>query len=151
MFDSEDDAKEGLLSGRISPGDIVVIRYEGPKGGPGMREMYTFQTIVCGMGLDNSVALVTDGRFSGWNRGPAIGHVSPEAADGGALAAVKDGDAIFYDIPNRILEVELSETEIKERLEITNPPEPKIRGGFLGEIYVKLVGSVDKGAILRVT
>jgi len=150
VFDSEDDAKEGLLSGRISPGDIVVIRYEGPKGGPGMREMYTIQTIVCGMGLDNSVALVTDGRFSGWNRGPAIGHVSPEAADGGALAAVKDGDAIFYDIPNRILEVELSETEIKERLEITNPPEPKIRGGFLGEIYVKLVGSVDKGAILRV-
>lgn len=115
-----------------------------------MREMYTFQTIICGMGLDDSVALVTDGRFSGWNRGPAIGHVSPEAADGGPLAAIKDGDIISYNISNRTLEVELSEEEIQERLKDYKAPEIKIRGGFLGDIYVNLVSSVDKGAVLKV-
>jgi len=151
VFDDEEKAKEALLARRIRPGDVVVIRYEGPRGGPGMREMYTFQTILCGMKLDDSVALVTDGRFSGWNRGPAIGHVSPEAATGGPLATVKDGDMILYDIPKRVLAVELSEAEIRERHKTIKPPEPRIRGGFLGEIYSKLVTSVDKGAILRVS
>ena len=112
--------------------------------------MYTFQTIICGMGLDDSVALVTDGRFSGWNRGPAIGHVSPEAADKGPLAAVRDGDIISYNIAKRTLEVELSETEIEKRLKAIPPFEPKIRNGFLGKIYTSLVDSVDRGAVLRV-
>jgi dihydroxy-acid dehydratase len=150
VFNSEDEAKEALLAHKIVPGDVVVIRYEGPKGGPGMREMYTFQTILCGLGLDDSVALVTDGRFSGWNRGPAIGHVSPEAADGAPLAAIKDGDIISYDISKRTLGVELSEEEIQERLKDYKAPEIKIRGGFLGDIYVNLVSSVDKGAVLKV-
>jgi dihydroxy-acid dehydratase len=151
VFDSEDDAKEALLGSRIVPGDVVVIRYEGPKGGPGMREMYTFQTILCGMGLDASVALVTDGRFSGWNRGPAIGHVSPEAADGGAIAAVKDGDMVSYDIPKRAIRLEVSEKEIRKRLKQRTVPEPKVtKRGFLTDVYVKLVDSVDKGARLKV-
>jgi dihydroxy-acid dehydratase len=114
-----------------------------------MREMYTFQTILCGMGLDSSVALVTDGRFSGWNRGPAIGHVSPEAADGGPLAAVKDGDSIYYDLPQRLLGIELSESELRARLDEAEAPKPRICGGFLGELYPKLVDSVDRGAVLR--
>jgi dihydroxy-acid dehydratase len=149
VFDSEDAAKDALLAHKITPGDVVVIRYEGPKGGPGMREMYTFQTILCGMGLDRSVALVTDGRFSGWNRGPAIGHVSPEAADGGPLGVLQDGDIISYDIPNRSLVVELSEAEIKERAKYQSAPPPKIHGGFLGDLYTELVDSVDRGAVLR--
>jgi len=151
VFDSEDDAKEALLQHVIVPGDVVVIRYEGPKGGPGMREMYTFQTILCGMGLDDSVALVTDGRFSGWNRGPAIGHVSPEAADGGPLGIVRDGDIVFYSIPEHTLEVLLSEEEIHERLNQQIIPEPKVKKrGFLTDVYAKLVDSVDKGATLKV-
>ncbi len=149
VFDGEDQAKEALMAHRIESGDVVIIRYEGPKGGPGMREMYTFQSILCGMGLDNSVALITDGRFSGWNRGPAIGHVAPEAADGGALAVLKDGDLIAYDIPKRKLDVELSYSEIQERSANVKPPAPKFKGGFLGEIYTRLVDSVDKGAILK--
>ena len=149
VFESEDEAKEALLAHRIMPGDVVVIRYEGPKGGPGMREMYTFQTILCGMDMDRAVALVTDGRFSGWNRGPAIGHVSPEAADGGPLAALRNGDMISYDIPKRRLSVELSPSEIKKRLKSWRAPLPKVQGGFLGEIYPRIVGPVDKGATLR--
>jgi len=151
VFDSEDEAKDALLARRIEPGNVVVIRYEGPRGGPGMREMYTFQTIICGMELDKSVALVTDGRFSGYTRGPAIGHISPEAADAGPLGAVQDGDIISYDIPNRTLMVELGEEEIQNRLRTRKPPEPKRPGGFLGEIYAKIVESADKGAILRVS
>jgi len=149
VYNGEDEAKDALLAKKIKPGDVVVIRYEGPKGGPGMREMYTFQTIICGMGLDDSVALVTDGRFSGWNRGPAIGHVSPEAVDRGPLAAVRDGDIISYDIPRRILDVELSKGQIQERLKSIEPFEPRIKGGFLGKIYAGLVGSVERGAVLR--
>lgn len=114
-----------------------------------MREMYTFQTILCGMGLDRSVALVTDGRFSGWNRGPAIGHVSPEAADGGPLGVLRGGDIISYDIPNRSLVVELSEAEIKERTKSQRVPPRRIRGGFLGDLYTELVDAVDRGAVLR--
>jgi dihydroxy-acid dehydratase len=106
VFEGEDQAKEALLAGGIRPGEVVVIRFEGPRGGPGMREMYTFQTMLCGLGLDDKVALVTDGRFSGWNRGPAIGHVSPEAAAGGPIALVAEGDVISYDIPGRRLSLE---------------------------------------------
>jgi dihydroxy-acid dehydratase len=149
VYDGEDDAKEALLSGKIQPGDVVVIRYEGPKGGPGMREMYTFQTIICGMGLDDSVALVTDGRFSGWNRGPAIGHISPEAADHGPIAAVRDGDIISYNIPKRTIKLEVSGLEIDERLKVLKPFKPRITGGFLGKVYSVLVDSVDRGAVLK--
>ncbi len=149
VFDSEDEAKEALLRHKIIPGDVVVIRYEGPKGGPGMREMYTFQTILCGMGLDRSVALVTDGRFSGWNRGPAIGHVSPEAAEGGPIAFLKDGDIIHYSIPRKEITVEVSESEMKGRAN-PQPPHRPFRKGFLGKVYPFLVGPVDRGAVLEI-
>jgi dihydroxy-acid dehydratase len=149
VFDSEDGAREALLAHRIMPGDVVIIRYEGPKGGPGMREMYTFQSILCGMGLDDSVALVTDGRFSGWNRGPAIGHVSPEAADGGPIALVRDGDVVRYSIPRKELSIEVPEEEMHNR----GKPEPPCRrplGGFLGNLYPYLVGPVERGAVLEI-
>ncbi len=150
VFDSEDEAKEALLKHKIVPGDIVVIRYEGPKGGPGMREMYTFQTILCGMGLDHSVALVTDGRFSGWNRGPAIGHVSPEAANGGLIALVKDGDMISYNISRKEIAAEITEQEIRRRGKPKPPQRPPLKKGFLGKVYPYLVGPVDRGAVLEV-
>ena len=150
VFDSEDEAKEALLNHKIVPGDVVLIRYEGPKGGPGMREMYTFQTILCGMGLDHSVALVTDGRFSGWNRGPAIGHVSPEAAEGGLIALIKDGDIINYNIPRKELSVELTRKEMKRRGKPKPPHRPPFEKGFLGKVYPYLVGPVDRGAVLEV-
>jgi len=150
VFDGEDAAKAALLDHRIKEGDVVVIRYEGARGGPGMREMYTFQTLLCSMGLDTSVALVTDGRFSGFNRGPAIGHVSPEAADRGPIAAIHDGDMIAYDIPRRKLDIMLSDREIQERLKNWHAPEPKIKTGFLGSIYPYIVESADKGCILRI-
>ncbi len=149
VFNSEDEAKEALWNHRIAPGDVVVIRYEGPKGGPGMREMYTFQTILCGMGLDRSVALVTDGRFSGWNRGPAIGHVSPEAADEGPIAFLQDGDIIHYSIPRKEITVEVSEEEMKTRGKPQPPPRP-FEKGFLGKLYPSLVGPVDRGAVLEI-
>jgi dihydroxy-acid dehydratase len=149
VYEGEDKAKDALLAKEIIPGDVVIIRYEGPKGGPGMREMYTFQTILCGMGLDDSVALVTDGRFSGWNRGPAIGHVSPEAAEGGPIAAIANGDIISYNIPERWIRVELPEDEINKRLKFVPKFESKIKNGFLGKIYTKLVASVDHGAVLK--
>jgi dihydroxy-acid dehydratase len=150
VFDSEDEAKEALLNHKVVQGDIVVIRYEGPKGGPGMREMYTFQTILCGMGLDKSVALITDGRFSGWNRGPAIGHVSPEAADGGLIALVKDGDIVSYNIPRKEIAVEITKEEIKRRGKPKPPHRPLFKKGFLGRVYPFLVGPVDRGAVLEV-
>jgi len=151
VFDSEDEAKDALLAHKIVPGDVVVIRYEGPKGGPGMREMYTFQTILCGMGLDDSVALVTDGRFSGWNRGPAIGHVSPEAAAGGIIAKVNNGDIISYSIPRKEIKLELNDQEISAR-EFPKPPKKEIPAkGFLGKIYPKLVGPVERGAVLEIS
>jgi dihydroxy-acid dehydratase len=150
VFDSEDEAKEALLKHKIVPGDVVVIRYEGPKGGPGMREMYTFQTILCGMGLDHSVALVTDGRFSGWNRGPAIGHVSPEAANGGLIALVKDGDIISYNISRKKIAVEITKEEMKRRGKPKPPHRPPLKKGFLGSLYPFLVGPVDRGAVLEV-
>ncbi|MBN1224136.1 MAG: dihydroxy-acid dehydratase, partial [Candidatus Aminicenantes bacterium] len=150
VFEGEDTAKEALLHHKIKDGDVVVIRYEGARGGPGMREMYTFQSILCGMGLDRSVALVTDGRFSGFTRGPAIGHVSPEAAAGGPIAAIQDGDVIEYDIPARRLNVHLSNEDIEDRLKDWRPPEPKIKSGFLGTIYPHIVESADKGCILKI-
>lgn len=149
VFNGEDDAKEALLNHKIVPGDVVIIRYEGPKGGPGMREMYTFQTILCGMGLDDSVALVTDGRFSGWNRGPAIGHVSPEAADGGPIAIVRDGDVISYSMPQKEISIEITEEEIKRRGKPKPPPRRPFKG-FLGNIYPFLVGPVQRGAVLEI-
>ena len=150
VFNSEEEAKEALLAGKIRPGDVVVIRYEGPRGGPGMREMYTFQSMLCGLGLDHSVALVTDGRFSGWNRGPAIGHVSPEAAAGGLIALVRDGDLIRYSIPRKKITLEVGAEEIEKR----GKPKPPLRRsfpkGFLGKIYPHLVGPVERGAVLEV-
>lgn len=150
VYDNEDLARDALLDNQIKEGDVVVIRYEGARGGPGMREMYTFQNLLCGKGLDQSVALLTDGRFSGFTHGPAIGHVSPEAADGGPIAAIKDGDMIEYDLTKKTLNVELSDREIQDRLKDWSPPEPKYKRGFLGKIYPKIVESADKGCILRV-
>ena len=150
VFDGEDLAKEALLKHRIKPGDVVLIRYEGARGGPGMREMYTFQVFLCGLGLDHSVALLTDGRFSGFTRGPAIGYVSPEAAAGGPIAAIQEGDIIEYDIPNRKLNVNLSRQEIQKRLKNWKPPEAKIKTGFLGKVYTSIVESPDKGCILKI-
>ncbi len=150
VFDGEDMAKEALLQHRIKPGNVVVIRYEGARGGPGMREMYTFQVFLCGMGLDSSIALVTDGRFSGFTRGPAIGHVSPEAANGGPIAVIQEGDIIEYDIPGKKLNVDLSKQEIQRRLKSWKPPEPRIKTGFLGKVYANIVESADKGCVLRV-
>lgn len=150
VFDDEDEAKKALLAHNIRPGDVVVIRYEGPKGGPGMREMYTFQTILCGLGLDHSVALVTDGRFSGWNRGPAIGHISPEAAEGGLIARVKDGDIIHYSIPAKEITLEVSEAELENRGKPAPPFRRSFQKGFLGKIYPHLVGPIERGAVLEI-
>jgi dihydroxy-acid dehydratase len=150
IFHDEDSGRYALLKHEIKPGDVVVIRYEGARGGPGMREMQQFQGTLCALGLDNSVALVTDGRFSGFTHGPAIGHVSPEAADGGPIAVIQEGDFIEYDIPGRKLNVDLSDQEIKKRLKDWRKPEAKIKTGFLGKIYANIVESADKGCILKV-
>ncbi|MEW6680699.1 MAG: dihydroxy-acid dehydratase, partial [bacterium] len=131
VFDCEENALKAILEGRINQGDVVVIRYEGVKGGPGMREMLSPTSALAGMGLDSSVALITDGRFSGGSRGAAIGHILPEAQDGGTIAIVQDGDIIKIDIPNRRLDVELSKEEIKQRLASWKKPEPKIKEGYL--------------------
>ncbi len=149
VFDSEENAVEALLRGEIKPGTIIVIRYEGPKGGPGMREMYDILQMLVGMELSESVALVTDGRFSGSNKGGAIGHVSPEAVEGGALAIVRDGDVIEIDIPGRTLNLKLTDEEIKERSKAWKAPEPKIRKGVLA-VYSKIAESADKGATIKV-
>jgi len=147
VFDSEEDAVEALVNGEIRSGTIMVIRYEGPKGGPGMREMYDVLHILVGMGLSETVALVTDGRFSGSNKGGAIGHVSPEAAEGGTIAIVKDGDIIEIDIPRRKLKLRVSDKEIKERLKAWKLPKRSAEKGVL-KLYQKLVHSADSGAIL---
>ncbi|MBP2629266.1 MAG: ilvD [Firmicutes bacterium] len=147
VFDCEEDAMEAIHSKKIAKGDIVVIRYEGPKGGPGMREMLGATSAICGMGLDKEVALVTDGRFSGATRGPAIGHVSPEAADGGLIAIVKDGDKIIIDIPKRILRVELDQTEIAARY-ANFTPKQHTETGYLAR-YAKNVQSIHKGGLLK--
>lgn len=147
-FDSEEAAIEAILGKKIVKGDVVVIRYEGPKGGPGMREMLSPTSAIAGMGLDKHVALITDGRFSGATRGAAIGHVSPEAAEGGVIAFVKDGDLISINIPEGKLEVKVEADELEERKSKWIAPEPKIKEGYLSR-YAKLVTSASKGAILK--
>lgn len=148
VFDGEDEAIAAISSGKIKPGDCVVIRYEGPQGGPGMPEMYKPLKILDGFGLGESVMLVTDGRFSGSNRGGLVGHVSPEAAAGGPLAIVQEGDLIEVDIPARRLELQVSSEEIERRLKAWKKPPKKISSGYLN-LYARLVESADKGAILR--
>ena len=147
VFDSEEDAIAAIYAQKIVPGDVVVIRYEGPKGGPGMREMLNPTSAICGMGLGESVALITDGRFSGATRGASIGHISPEAAAGGLIALVEEGDLISIDIPNCKIELKVSEEALAERRAKWVCPEPKIKTGYLAR-YAKLVTSADKGAIL---
>jgi dihydroxy-acid dehydratase len=148
VFDSEEAAVEAILSGTIKKGDVIVIRYEGPKGGPGMREMLTPTAAVAGMGLDKDVALITDGRFSGATRGAAIGHVSPEAMERGPIAVVRDGDLIAIDIPGRKLDLLISEEEMQRRLQQLQLPRPKVTTGYLAR-YAGLVTSASTGAIFR--
>jgi len=148
VFDSEEEAIAAIYAKKIRPGDVVVIRYEGPKGGPGMREMLNPTSAICGMGLGESVALLTDGRFSGATRGASIGHISPEAAAGGVIALVKEGDLISIDIPNCKIELKVPDQELERRRAEWVCPEPKIKTGYLAR-YAKLVSSADKGAILQ--
>ena len=148
VFNSEEDAMKAILAGKVKSGNIVVIRYEGPKGGPGMREMLSPTSAISGMGLSESVALVTDGRFSGGTRGPCIGHISPEAMEGGPLAIVKNGDIIRIDIPGRSLNVTLTDQEIKQRLRNWKKPAPKITRGYLAR-YARFVSSANEGAIMK--
>ena len=147
VFNSEEEAIAVIYAGGIKPGDVVVIRYEGPKGGPGMREMLNPTSAICGMGLGESVALITDGRFSGATRGAAIGHVSPEAASGGTIGLVEEGDIISIDIPNHEITLEVSDDVLAERKKNLVMPEPKVKTGYLAR-YAKMVTSADKGAIL---
>ncbi|MEW6214628.1 MAG: dihydroxy-acid dehydratase, partial [Nitrospirota bacterium] len=147
VFDSEEDAMKAILAGDLNRGDVIVIRYEGPKGGPGMREMLSPTATIVGMGLSESVALITDGRFSGGTRGPCIGHISPEATEGGPIAIINNGDRIKIDIPKRRIDLVLSDKEIKERLNKWKPPEPKIKKGYLSR-YARMVSSASKGAIM---
>jgi dihydroxy-acid dehydratase len=147
-FDSEEEASEAVYSGIVKKGDAVIIRYEGPIGGPGMRENHLTTAAIVGMGLGEDVALITDGRFSGATRGPAIGHVSPEAAAGGPIAIVQDGDKITIDINERMLRLELSDEEIRERLKHWEKPDPKETEGYLA-LYSKLVTSASTGAVFK--
>ena len=149
VFDCEEDAIDAIKSGKIVKGDVVVIRYEGPKGGPGMREMLNPTSAIAGMGLGSSVALITDGRFSGASRGASIGHVSPEAAVGGPIALVKEGDIIKIDIPAMTLDVDVSDEEMEQRRKEWVPREPKVTTGYLSR-YRELVTSGNRGAILEV-
>jgi dihydroxy-acid dehydratase len=148
VYNSQEEAVRGMKSGAVQKGDVVVIRYEGPKGGPGMREMLVATTVLMGLGLGSTTALVTDGRFSGGTRGPCIGHVAPEAAEGGAIAAVRDGDMITIDIPNRTLTLHVPEDEIARRLE--HLPEHKwmTESKYLRR-YAKQVSGVWNGAIYQ--
>jgi len=147
-FDSEEEANGAILEGKVHEGEVVIIRYEGPKGGPGMREMYKAMKFLYGRGLALKTALVTDGRFSGTNNGCFVGHISPEAAEGGPIAAVEDGDTITVDIPNRTLHLDVSDEEIRTRLGTWQRPEPKFKKGYLA-LYARLAESADKGAIIR--
>ena len=147
VFNSEEEAIAVIYAGGIQPGDVVVIRYEGPKGGPGMREMLNPTSAICGMGLGESVALITDGRFSGATRGAAIGHVSPEGASGGMIGLIEEGDIISIDIPNHKITLEVPEDVLAERKKNLVMPEPKVKTGYLAR-YAKMVTSADKGAVL---
>ena len=148
VFDSEDDAIQAIYGGEINKGDVVVIRYEGPKGGPGMREMLNPTSALAGMKLDKDVALITDGRFSGASRGASIGHVSPEAASGGEIALLQEGDIISIDIPNYSVKADISDEEMEARRAKLTPREPNIKTGWLAR-YARLVSSADQGAIMQ--
>jgi len=148
IFESQEEACEGILGGRVKEGDVVVIRYEGPKGGPGMQEMLWPTSYIAGAGLVESVALITDGRFSGGTRGASIGHISPEAAEGGPIALLKNGDIIEIDIPNNKINVKLSEAELAERKKSWQPPKPRITTGCLAK-YASMATSADTGAVLK--
>lgn len=149
VFECEEDAIAAIKGGKIVAGDVVVIRYEGPKGGPGMREMLNPTSAIAGMGLGSSVALITDGRFSGASRGASIGHISPEAAAGGPIGLIEEGDIIAIDIPANTINVKVSEEELNERRAKWQPREPKIKTGYLAR-YAKMVTSADKGAVLEI-
>lgn len=148
VYDSEEAGMKAILRGDIKPGNVVVIRYEGPKGGPGMREMLSPTATIAGMGLSESVALITDGRFSGGTRGPCIGHISPEAMEGGPIAIVRDGDRIRIDITGRKIELLVSREEISKRLSQWKPPRPKITNGYLSR-YARMVSSAGEGAVMK--
>ena len=148
VFDSEEEAIAAIRGGKIVAGDVVVIRYEGPKGGPGMREMLSPTSAIAGMGLGSSVALITDGRFSGASRGASIGHVSPEAAVGGPIALVKEGDIIKIDINANKINVDITDEEMEARRKEWKPREPKVKTGYLAK-YASLVTSANTGAILK--
>ena len=148
VFDSEDDAMAALRANDIEKGSVIIIRYEGPRGGPGMREMLTPTATVVGMGLDKDVVLITDGRFSGATRGGSIGHVSPEAAEGGNIALIRDGDTIDLDIPGKQLNVRLSDEELEERRRSWTPREPKVKDGYLAR-YARYVTSAGTGAVVK--
>lgn len=150
VFNSEEDATKAILENQINKGDVIVIRYEGPSGGPGMREMLTPTSAIAGMGLDESVALITDGRFSGGSKGASIGHVSPEATQGGVIAIVQEDDQIKIDIPAKSVELLVSHEEIKARLSKWEKPEPKIKTGYMAR-YAKMVSSAGNGAIFKDT
>jgi dihydroxy-acid dehydratase len=148
IYESQEEALIGILNREVQPGDVVVIRYEGPKGGPGMPEMLSPTSAIMGMGLGDKVALITDGRFSGGTRGACIGHISPEAAVCGPIAALQEGDTIHVNIPEKSLNVELTDEEIRLRLEALPKFEPKITHGYLGR-YARMVTSANTGAILE--
>ena len=148
VFNDESEAMDAVQKRQINPGDVVVIRYEGPKGGPGMREMLAVTAALAGQGLDKQVALITDGRFSGATRGASLGHCSPEAADGGPIALVEEGDKITLDINNYKITLEVSDEELAKRKAAWKAPAPKVTKGYLAR-YAKLVSSADKGAVLQ--
>jgi dihydroxy-acid dehydratase len=148
VFDDEEMAINAIYDGNIKAGDVVVIRFEGPKGGPGMREMLNPTSALAGMGLDKSVALITDGRFSGASRGAAIGHVSPEAAQAGEIAFIKEGDQITIDIPGSKLDVAISEEEMEARRKAFVCPEPRVKTGWLSR-YARMVTDASNGAVLK--
>jgi dihydroxy-acid dehydratase len=148
VFDTEEAATEAIMTGAIRPGDVVVVRYEGPMGGPGMREMLTPTSAIAGMQLDGQVALLTDGRFSGGSRGAAIGHISPEAMQGGPLAAVRENDRIAIDIPAKTLTLKVSERDIQDRLAAWSAPAPRITRGYMAR-YARMVSSASRGAVVH--
>jgi dihydroxy-acid dehydratase len=148
IFDSEEDSFDAIMGGKIKPGDVIVIRYEGPRGGPGMKEMLAPTAALAGMGLDDKVALITDGRFSGATKGAAIGHISPEAADGGLIGLLREGDIISIDIDGRTISVNLENVEIARRRENWKPLPPKVTSGYLAR-YAKLVSSAASGAVFK--
>lgn len=148
VFDSEAAAMRAVMGGKVKPGTVLVIRYEGPRGGPGMREMLAPTATLMGMGLGDSVALITDGRFSGGTRGPCVGHISPEAMEGGTIALVKDNDVIELDIPGRRIELKVTEAELQKRKKRWKPPAPKIKTGWLAR-YAKVVTSANTGAVVK--